>query len=319
MFRRRDSTRLKREYAARAFDEAAQAARVAEARRDELAGCEQQLALARSFEGLRGRRARACPIPLRFEERMFFAVVSGAALLEPDGGVDDPASVMRNVDTGSFTLTTQRAVFLGATTSREWEWSQLLGITHARHAPITALSVANREETSCIAYGGDAPVRFFIDLAVAHATGTRDRLVATLEDDVRECRRLAGVPAPPPPPSVPSVGDAEEVAHLIDVVGTLCERVAALRSELMERLDDDRAERRVLAEVLAQLAGVVGELGAAPGASRTNGEQLIGGSMPAGPTPQQVIDIRDDALPSEWRMATTDRGPSRSPRSLDRP
>lgn len=84
------------------------------------------------------------------------------------------------IDTGTFTVTSTRAVFAGQKQSREWAWSKLLSVTNYDPG-WTAIAVSNRQKISGV--GVDSANRelfeFWIDLAVARATGD----VASLEED----------------------------------------------------------------------------------------------------------------------------------------
>ncbi len=92
------------------------------------------------------------------------------------------------------------------------------------------------------------------------------------------------VPAVPPVPAPPTVDVSSELVRVLDVVTTMCDHV-------IEYIEADRAERRMMIEALARVWPVrCGDAVAAPSAS--NGERVIGGSMPAGP---DVLDIREDA------------------------
>lgn len=122
------------------------------------------------------------------------------------------------IDTGSLTLTTQRAVFVGAAQTREWRWSNVVGIEHHADQPWTSIAVSNRQRTAGVAYDRkDADtVRFWIEMAMARATGGTDRLVTELRAAVDAARaELAAVgPAPDrsaapvarPAPTVPADG-----------------------------------------------------------------------------------------------------------------
>ena len=186
------------------------------------------LAIARDFDGVTAADGPPIPIILKAGERML-ASVSGATLIEPrkgpghwEGrshgvsvhvpgtrsmryrlgashgtfvqGVEHPAVV----DVGTFTLTTARAVFTGSKQTREWAWSKLISVTHAADADWTMLAVSNRQKVSGIGYDAAHAerCRFWIDFAVARATGSLPQLVESLE------RELAAL-APPPPPGAP--------------------------------------------------------------------------------------------------------------------
>jgi hypothetical protein len=206
--------------------QAAEADRNAQAWREYFELSETRLEIARSFEGVDGAEAHGCPIVLKKGERMFFSVTDGAVLVEPRrtaghwqganqavsvhvpgtksmryriggtrGTYVQGAEVPTPIDEGSFTVTNQRGVFVGAKASREWQWSKLLGVTHASDAPWTAIAVSNRQKASgvaCDAANIDT-VRFWIDLAVADANGKRDGLVSELEDELAKQRAIAGM------------------------------------------------------------------------------------------------------------------------------
>jgi hypothetical protein len=182
---------------------------------------EQCLAQARTFEGVTGAEAEAAsPLPLKTKERLIL-VGQGAVLVEPrrtaghwegrSQGVSVPVPGLHGVryrvgashgtyvqgeevptpiDTGTFTITTTRAVFVGPKQTREWDWSKLLGITHAADAPWTAIAVSNRQKTSGVLYdkANEELVRFNLDLAIALYRGERDALVKELETELAAAR-----------------------------------------------------------------------------------------------------------------------------------
>ena len=91
------------------------------------------------------------------------------------------------IDTGTFTVTSTRAVFTGQKHSREWAWSKLLSVTHYDPG-WAAMAVSNRQKISGV--GVDSANRelfeFWIDLAVARATGDTSRLEDDCRDDVEQ-------------------------------------------------------------------------------------------------------------------------------------
>ena len=109
-------------------------------------------------------------------------------------GDEQPTSI----DEGAFVITDQRAVFIGNTQTREWLWSKLIGVTHCADAPWTAIAVSNRQKTSGVLYdtAGEDDVRFMLDLAIAHASGTTDSLVHDIQTALSA---LGPAPAPAPP------------------------------------------------------------------------------------------------------------------------
>jgi hypothetical protein len=89
------------------------------------------------------------------------------------------------IDTGTLTITTRRAVFLGSKQSREWLWAKLTGIHDEPGVAWTAIGVSNRQKVSGVAYPTQraAEVRFFLELAVAAANGTTGDMLAELQDE----------------------------------------------------------------------------------------------------------------------------------------
>ncbi len=106
-----------------------------------------------------------------------------------------------SIDTGSFSLTSLRAVFVGGAQTREWDWAKLIAIQHSDTHPWTNFAVSNRQKTSGILYGADhaEQVRFWIDFAVAKATGGTAGLAAELEQEID----ALPAPAAAVPPAAP--------------------------------------------------------------------------------------------------------------------
>ena len=175
---------------------------------------------ARTYTGI-GADEGTAPIALKKDERMLFGVTEGAGLIEPRRtvghwqgrsqgvsvrvpgtasmryrlgatkgtfvqGAEEPSII----DVGSFTITTQRAVFVGAKATREWQWSKLIAIQHSADKPWTSIAVSNRQKTSGVMYELEHQelIRFFFDLAVAQFSGTADDLVQHLEAELAEAR-----------------------------------------------------------------------------------------------------------------------------------
>ena len=182
-------------------------------RLDELHEC---LDAALTFEGVRPEDGEPVPIALKQGERMLLTI-SGALLIEPRrlpgewqgrsqgvsvhvpgtrsmryrvgqsrGTFVAGAEVPSPIDTGQFTVTNQRSVFVGAKQTREWSWAKLISVQHQPDAPWTSIAVSNRQKTSGVAYDvahADL-IRFRLDLAVARATDTIDELVATIHAEI---------------------------------------------------------------------------------------------------------------------------------------
>jgi Protein of unknown function (DUF2510) len=87
------------------------------------------------------------------------------------------------IDKGTFVITNQRAVFIGAKQTREWAWSKLIGFTHATDVPWTSIAVSNRQKNSGVLYdtATEDQLRFMLDLAVARAAGEGDALISQLQ------------------------------------------------------------------------------------------------------------------------------------------
>lgn len=210
---------------------------------DELAFAQQRLDAVRGFAGVTGSDVPdEAGLVLKRGEAVF-CVVTDAVLIEPrkgpgqwkgrNQGVSMPIPGTRlryrvgaskgsfqageetptPIDTGTFVVTTTRGVFTGTKQSREWVWSKLLSVAH--HDPgWTAMAVSNREKVSGIGIDADhrESLDFWIDLAVARATGTADELEADCRSDVEQLTAMllsidgpdAVDPAPaalPPPPA----------------------------------------------------------------------------------------------------------------------
>jgi hypothetical protein len=88
--------------------------------------------------------------------------------------------------------------FLGAKYTREWLFSNLIGISHDVREPSTAIRVSNREKTSGIVYTGFAPqaVRLRLAVAVAIFSGESQEVAKELHDELSS---QAGGPAPTAP------------------------------------------------------------------------------------------------------------------------
>jgi hypothetical protein len=98
------------------------------------------------------------------------------------------------IDTGTLTITTKRAVFLGSKQSREWQWAKLTGIHDEPGVAWTSIGVSNRQKVSGIAYptARATEVRFYLELAVAAANGTTGEMLAELQDERAKLVHPAG-------------------------------------------------------------------------------------------------------------------------------
>jgi hypothetical protein len=89
----------------------------------------------------------------------------------------------------------------------------------------------------------------------------------------------SGACAPPPPqPAAPA-----ELVRVLEVVTTMCDHV-------VEYIESDRVERRMMIDALTRLVRLLGDpLPAATPAAHA--ERLIGGSFMVGPEPDRAVDI----------------------------
>ncbi|MEU9741287.1 hypothetical protein AB0E12_19125 [Micromonospora chersina] len=104
-----------------------------------------------------------------------------AELLDPAGG-PLPAG-LRVVDTGAAVVTDRRTAFVGRSGRREWAHADLLGPGHHPGAPVTLLHPRDggRPAGLRVPVSGAANFRFYLTLAYATATGTRDGVAARLD------------------------------------------------------------------------------------------------------------------------------------------
>jgi hypothetical protein len=116
----------------------------------------------------------------------------------------------------------------------------------------------------------------------------------------------AMAPPVPPVPSQPAApaGDVPaQLLRVLEVVTTMCDHV-------IEYIEADRVERRMMIEALTKLARTLGEALPAPSMTLANTERLIGGSIAAGPDPtaaEPEIDLRDHETAVEVKCRFGDR------------
>ena len=99
-----------------------------------------------------------------------------------------------------------------------------------------------------------------------------------------------------------------ELVRVLEVVTTMCDHV-------IEYIEADRAERRMMIEALTRLTRTISDQVVLPTAPNGNGhygeelepspERLIGGSMPAGP--DRIVDVREPDQAVEVRCRFGDR------------
>ncbi|MEU4483089.1 hypothetical protein AB0F68_34305 [Micromonospora sp. NPDC023966] len=120
-----------------------------------------------------------------------------AELLDPaDGPL--PAG-LRAVDTGIVVVTDRRVAFAGRTGRREWAHRDLLGPGHHPDLPVTLLHPGDgrRPAGLRVPVTSAANFRFYLTLAYAAATGTRDAVAEQL--DTLLAAHRAARPRPPRP------------------------------------------------------------------------------------------------------------------------
>jgi hypothetical protein len=97
-------------------------------------------------------------------------------------------------------------------------------------------------------------------------------------------------PIPEPPAAAPVAAEIPaDLLRVLEAVTTMCDHV-------IEYIETDRAERRLMIEILGKLADRLAEapaIGAPVTVPALAGERVIGGSLPAGPDPAPA----DPALP----------------------
>ncbi|GGR76511.1 hypothetical protein GCM10010169_20840 [Micromonospora fulviviridis] len=104
-----------------------------------------------------------------------------AELLDP---ADGPLPTgLRVVDTGAAVVTDRRIAFAGRAGRREWAHRDLLGPGHHPDVPVTLLHPGDggRPVGLRVPASAAANVRFYLTLAYATATGTRDAVAARLD------------------------------------------------------------------------------------------------------------------------------------------
>jgi len=87
------------------------------------------------------------------------------------------------IDSGSITVTTSRAVFVGTTQTREWSWAKLVAIQDDDPSWV-GIAVSNRQKVSGVSVPAPEsrlPLQLALDMAVAAANGNATEYVADLE------------------------------------------------------------------------------------------------------------------------------------------
>jgi hypothetical protein len=106
------------------------------------------------------------------------------------------APVATAIDTGTIFITNQRIVFRGAKQNRECVYDKLLSVEH-RDDGESIFAVSNRQKNTVLHYGPQLNDWFRVRYAVAFADyqGSRDELVAEIEEHLAELDRTRPAPA----------------------------------------------------------------------------------------------------------------------------
>ncbi|MEU0078754.1 hypothetical protein ABZY58_12710 [Micromonospora tulbaghiae] len=120
-----------------------------------------------------------------------------AGRLDPADG--PPPAGLRVVDSGSAVVTDRRVAFAGHDVRRDWPLRDLRGLGHHPDRPVTLLHDADAGTAAGLRVPapGAANARFYLTLAHADATGTRQAVVEDVEA-LRSAHRAAR-PRPPRP------------------------------------------------------------------------------------------------------------------------
>jgi hypothetical protein len=113
----------------------------------------------------------------------------------------------------------------------------------------------------------------------------------------------AAPPVPIPTPAAQPMEMQTEFLRVLEVVTRMCDHV-------IEYIEADRQERKIMVETLSQLARVIAtNTNAVQNAGATHvpvptvaAEHVIGGSMEKGPEPQMVVDLREPEPMPETRV-----------------
>ncbi len=111
-----------------------------------------------------------------------------------------------SIDVGKLAITTQRVVFQGANSAREWAFAKMLGMTHDEAHPITTMAVSNRQKVSGIGYDQEhcAALRFRLELARAIFQGDTQSLVKEMQGELSVLKTKK--PVAPAAPALPPAG-----------------------------------------------------------------------------------------------------------------
>ena len=119
-------------------------------------------------------------------------------------GAEQPTTL----DSGNVAITDQRVVFQGASQTREFPYTKLVGYNHEVSAPLTWIQVSNRQKTSGILYLASQTTHFHFELSrgVSLFTGSLPGFVDHLNTEMADL--IKEKPTDPSSKSVKSVPSA---------------------------------------------------------------------------------------------------------------
>jgi hypothetical protein len=107
------------------------------------------------------------------------------------------------IDTGTVTVTTARAVFVGSKQTREWAWAKVVAVQDDEPGWL-GIAVSNRQKVSGVSSPTAEvrlPLQLAVDMSIAAQNDSADRYVADLErqraEHVSQTELPAGIPPPP--------------------------------------------------------------------------------------------------------------------------
>ena len=99
-------------------------------------------------------------------------------------------------DEGSLVVTSERVLFRGAVSSREWTYDKQFGVEHDPLRSLTLMHVSDRRGLSGFGYPPEvaAGVRFLLTLAIARAKDATGQLIGALEQGTLDFASAAALP-----------------------------------------------------------------------------------------------------------------------------
>lgn len=117
-------------------------------------------------------RSQGISVPIMQGIRYQIGANSGTYLPGPE--------VQTPIDTGDIVVTTERVVFVGINTTRQWDWDKLVSIAKSEDGSTAIIHVSNRDSATGIHALPDLP--FWLALAVSVATNGIDNARAELSE-----------------------------------------------------------------------------------------------------------------------------------------